>query len=263
MTLCAATSVNVAQTIDALHESMRDITFGKTILFTDADVRLEESIQKISISPLKSGLDYSRFVIRDLGRYIRTDFIILIQWDGFIINGLLWNPNFRSYDYIGASWPQFPDRHCVGNGGFSWRSRKILEACQAPDLIFRHPEDLCICRDNRVFLEENFDIRFAPREVADRFSFERFHDGNDTFGFHGVFNFVEALGAERFWSIYLGLDDKKTVFHDYRIIMRSLMKAASSTGYARTAKMLLRMTADYVRYRARKQLRPQKRLSSG
>ena len=33
-------------------------------------------------------------------------------------------------DYIGAPWPHFRDGHNVGNGGFSLRSRRLLEACR-------------------------------------------------------------------------------------------------------------------------------------
>ena len=46
-----------------------------------------------------------------------------------------------------------------------------------------------------MLLENNFDIRFASEEIAERFSVERVK-WHDCFGFHGFFNFAYALPAE-------------------------------------------------------------------
>jgi len=50
-------------------------------------------------------------------------------------------------------------------------------------------EDELICCVYRPILEQKFQIRFAPTEVADRFSYERSVPQAPTFGFHGMFNF--------------------------------------------------------------------------
>ncbi|MFM7028736.1 MAG: hypothetical protein ACKOXK_08700 [Chakrabartia sp.] len=50
------------------------------------------------------------------------------------------------------------------------------------------PEDICICHTNRPLLEQRYGIRFAPLDVAARFSFERGPSG-PSLGFHGLFNF--------------------------------------------------------------------------
>jgi hypothetical protein len=127
-----------------------------------------------------------------------------VQSDGFILNANFWDPKFLSYDYIGAPWPQKlflqPDnaelnmqRNCVGNGGFSLRSKELLLETAKIDfnsLTFpTQSEDLIICH----FLYDHFidaGIRFPGPEIAARFSIESQdalygQDPMTVFGFHG------------------------------------------------------------------------------
>jgi hypothetical protein len=75
----------------------------------------------------------------------------------------------------------------VGNGGFSLRSRRFMEACSRIIKIM-HPEDHHICRTYRKQLEAE-GMRFAPIEVAERFSFEGYLQPHkiltNQFGVHG------------------------------------------------------------------------------
>lgn len=250
VTLCAVTSVNLEQTINALNRSMDGIDFGRVLLLTDCkETVLSFGIDIVPIVKITTSSDYSTFIIRNLAQYIDTHFVMIVQWDGFVIDPESWCHEFLDYDYIGASWPQFDDGHLVGNGGFSLRSRKLLEACRDPGFVLSHPEDVSICRTNRPLLEEKFNIRFADKAVADRFSFERHHHGGPTFGFHGAFNLIKAIGAPAFWDMYCGLDDKKSVFADYWSIMAQALMHARKVGLGRSIRMIARLSADYRRYR--------------
>jgi hypothetical protein len=244
VTLCAATSVNVEATVAALCASMEQLSFAEALLFTDRETALPAGIRPVAIEPLTSGADYSQFVLRRLGDHVATGHCLLVQWDGFVIDARQWDDEFLRFDYIGAPWPQFGDSHSVGNGGFSLRSRKLLEACQSADFIASHPEDVAIGRVNRQLLEEQYAIRFADKATASRFSFERAPRERRTFGFHGVFNMVDVLGPEEFWKIYGALDDRRTVFHDYRLLKRQLGKG--SGGIGRQAKLALDRAADVL-----------------
>jgi hypothetical protein len=128
-------------------------------------------------------------VIKELGRYIETSHVLLIQWDGFVVNPMSWNDEFLDYDYIGARWGWLTDGHAVGNGGFSLRSKRLLEALGDPHIAELEPEDVAICRTYRAYLESAHGIRFAPEGVADRFAFEATYPTGLPFGFHGLFNF--------------------------------------------------------------------------
>lgn len=117
--------------------------------------------------------------------------ILVFQWDGYLANPNNWTDEFLEYDYIGAPWYWEKERQ-VGNGGFSLRSIKLLNALSELHRIipfnFSNPEDVTICRDYRELLETKYDIKFAPIEVAKRFSFETGVADVDPFGFHGVWN---------------------------------------------------------------------------
>lgn len=231
VTLCAAASVNVIATVAALNRCLDQIEFARCLLFTDADassLRLNGRIEAIGIDRLSSAAAYSNFLLGELYPHIGTTHCLIVQWDGFVIDATQWEPEFLSYDYIGAPWPQFRDAHVVGNGGFSLRSRRLLEACRDPDFVAEHPEDVAIARSNRELLERKHGARFADLAVAERFSFERTAPKRPTFGFHGIFNLVEVLGPQGFWEIYSTLDNRSTVAADYWKLVRELGKGASA-----------------------------------
>lgn len=223
VTLCAAASVNVAATVAAMKASLDQVEFADCLLFTDKEFpSLDPRIRWMSIAPLKSGADYSEFLLRRLSDFVMTPQCLIVQWDGFVLSPDAWKPEFLDCDYIGAPWPQFADGHDVGNGGFSLRSRKLLDACKDADFKAGHPEDVVICRTNRSLLEDKYGIRFAEAALADSFAFERRRPVGPTFGFHGVFNLIPVLGPDRFWEIYRSLDDRTTAFMDYSLLMRQL-----------------------------------------
>ena len=62
---------------------------------------------------------------RLLPNIIKTEFMLGIHDDGFVINPNLWTDQFLKYDYIGAPWshtiPYYGQKYRVGNGGFSLR----------------------------------------------------------------------------------------------------------------------------------------------
>lgn len=208
---------------------MRDIDFAECLLLTDAmPGESGPGIRLVRIDRLNSAHDYSRFVLTGLSDHIATSHCLLVQWDGFVLEASRWNDRFLRFDYIGAPWPQFTDGHDVGNGGFSLRSKKLLEACRDRRFQLGHPEDVAICRTNRDLLEREFNVRFADRGLAEHFSFERAKPAGPTFGFHGIFNMIPAIGPDRFWEIYRGLDDRSTMRADYALLMKQLSTGSNS-----------------------------------
>ena len=138
---------------------------------------------------------YTSFLLRDLNQHIQTPFVLVTQWDGYVTHPGMWSDEFLDYDYIGAVWYWFPENK-VGNGGFSLRSKRLLEAMCDPQFELLHSldgkklgEDELICRVYRSVLEQKFGIRFPPESIAHRFAYERSAPTLPTFGFHGLFNF--------------------------------------------------------------------------
>jgi hypothetical protein len=102
-------------------------------------------------------------------------------------DGSKWHDFFLVNDYIGATWPWRPHGQNVGNGGFSLRSRQLLDALRDNE-IQGEIEDTVICQDYRQLLEAK-GIKFAPTELANKFSIEHRYI-QPTFGFHGIWNAV-------------------------------------------------------------------------
>lgn len=242
VTLCAATSVNLKATLRALDACIAQIDFAAVKLFTDAPVTSDHTgISILPIGRLDSLAAYSDFLLSQIVDHVESSHCLVAQWDGHVIDAGRWRPEFLDYDYIGASWPQFGDGHDVGNGGFSLRSRRLMEACRDPQFRRLPLEDLAIGRENRCLLESR-GMRFAPRALADLFATERTGDLGKSFGYHGVWHMPRAIGVEAFWRVYRDLDDRGTVMHDFGSILKAVGRGPG--GLARMA----RMTADYLKH---------------
>lgn len=207
VTLVAITSVALEPTLEALAVSMGRARFGKVLLLTDQP-RPSASDPRIDwrrIGRLSSRRDFSRFMLQDLAAHIETSHALCVQWDGFVLDGARWTDKFLDFDYIGAPWPHFGDGHNVGNGGFSLRSRRLLEACGGLPFDGTQAEDVVIARLGRTDLEE-LGMRFAPESVAREFAYERMAPTGREFGFHGAFNLVRYLSPRDALELYRKLE---------------------------------------------------------
>ena len=104
-------------------------------------------------------------MLKELGAHIQTDYALVVQWDGFVIDGNAWADEFWNYDYIGARWPHVAGPYRVGNGGFSLRSKKLLNALRdemislgVDDRGNEDNEDEAICIRHRELLESKYGI---------------------------------------------------------------------------------------------------------
>lgn len=221
-----------------------------------------------------SYLEYNIFMIYSLASLIETDYALVVQNDGWVVDGSKWRNEFFDYDYIGAPvpflvetkdnqyvmsydrefWLQHSDNipnsmYEPQNGGFSLRSRKLLNApreldlkltIRAPDCkqnlpflrwqIQEHHEDTFISTIKRSILEQ-YGCCFAPREIAMQFSFE-----------HGLvlakypMDLTEVMGAHFGGDVVLiGVNDiqvKLKMYSDVNGYLNSpLFKKFLSLGY--------------------------------
>lgn len=185
ISLVSVACTKVPETIEAIRKCQSGMEFNRTILFTHEDVKAE-GIDVINIEKLDYK-GYNEFVAMKLWQYIGTDYVLLVQNDGYITDHSKWSDDFFRYDYIGAPWP-IPDDNTtyrtpsgnlvrVGNGGFSFRSRRLLRAPTILGLEFTDKgtgfwhEDGFLCVHHGEELEMH-GIRFAPVGVAAQFSTE-------------------------------------------------------------------------------------------
>lgn len=196
VTLACIDTTNHALALRALAHSSQHLRFARVLLLTSglpAEVAVPAGVDVETIDPIGSRDEYSRFVLKDLVRHVSTSHVLLVQWDGFVANPDAWEAGFLDADYVGAKWFWFDDGMRVGNGGFSLRSRRLLEALADPRITLVDAEDLTIGRAFRPLLEREHGIRFADEAMADRFAFEAAYPIGKPFGFHGLFNFCRVV----------------------------------------------------------------------
>lgn len=209
VTLIAVGSTKVQETVVALKKSYSKINFNCVKIVThEKPENLPDEIKFEQCDRLKSIDEYSFYCIYKLTENVQTDYCLLIQHDGFVIRPEKWDNEFLNYDYIGAPWPIRQDAYIdpfdnhirVGNGGFTLRSKKLLEVPSKIEIPFEvnvgtfykhmnagsYNEDGNICVHNRHLFEQ-LGCKFAPIEVACRFSQELDvpeAKGIKPFGFH-------------------------------------------------------------------------------
>jgi len=202
VTLCCVDTFYHDYALVALKNCLAQCRFDDVLFLTDRDFGLP-TIRSRLIDRLPTSEAYSRFILKELHRHIETPHVLLVQWDGFILDARLWSEEFRSYDYIGARWIMFPDEANVGNGGFSLRSRRLLQATTDPDFTQLHPEDYHMCRTHRRLMQDRYGITYAPAALADRFSIEQVASGAEvatpmeTFGYHSLFRMHGVLDPDQ------------------------------------------------------------------
>ena len=196
VTLCCIDCVQPELALRALHLSRVQCDFGAS-LFLTSESCAGDGIEVRRIETLRSVEAYSRFVLKELVRHVATPFVLLVQWDGWVLDGAMWEEGFRAFDYIGAPWPTLPEGQQVGNGGFSLRSRRLLATVAQDEMPRTHPEDYVLCTIWRPRLEQA-GLRFADPATARRFSVEMTPDlsPNPSFGFHSIANLWRAVPPE-------------------------------------------------------------------
>lgn len=205
VTLVAVSGIDPDGAINALEISMKEIDYYEVVLISHKKPdNLNPKIKFKQCRPTelaskdpKNKDDYSNFMAYNLCNYIESDFCLIVHNDAYVIRPNQWTPEFLEYDYIGAPWP--PNTHFtkegvnirIGNGGFSLRSKRLLNILNELNLPFTHDgtgfynEDGIICVYYHKQLKEA-GILFPPIKLAARFSHELDVPESDPypFGFH-------------------------------------------------------------------------------
>lgn len=203
--------------IKAIENSIAKINFNEVILITSKqDHPVVNPKIKIKLINKMTYSEYNEFILCDLYKFFESEYVLLIQDDGYVRHHDLWRNDFLDYDYIGAPWPEHliqelmnklksnldlsnnkfshntlnlknfdSSNYRVGNGGFSLRSKRLCEFTKKyKDKYINRPEDNVICiYEKEDLINNNFKI--APVELASKFSSEFPTEySNLAFGFH-------------------------------------------------------------------------------
>jgi hypothetical protein len=186
ITLIAITSIDLVKTIKALEYSKRGIKFGSVKIISDIKPdEIPDDITHEYIEKMSNIDEWNYQIFFNMGKYVNTDFAILIHDDGFIVNPDSWKDEFLEYDYVGAPWGIPNNNHThrdinnnlirVGNS-VSLRSKKLMDLPLKIGIEWKRfdgnfNEDSQICVHNRhTFLQNG--IKYADIDVAKYFSHE-------------------------------------------------------------------------------------------
>lgn len=207
VTLVAMGSTCIEGNVKALKHSMVGIDFGAVRFVTSATNAAdhfvgEAPIEVLHIDPITSIDQWNHEIVYRLGRYVDTDYAILVHPDGFIVHPENWRSEFLDYDYVGSPWPYPVDDYSyrdingeiirVGNS-VSLRSKRLMDLAPEKNLEWRswhgfYNEDGYICVNQRHHYL-NAGMNFAPIEVAKFFGREwdipESMDVEEPFLFHG------------------------------------------------------------------------------
>ena len=192
----------------ALKLSFKDIKYN-SIKLLSSEIKPNEYYIKDNIFyygvPKMTWVSYNDFIIHKLNPFVDTNYCLLIQTDGFVLNPEKWNNEFFNYDFIGA--PLSPTNlanshwvldnirkagnfNLVGNGGFCLRTKKLLEISEKAPFECNGPEDVYISVNHYKYFIDN-GITFAPIELARTFSTDPLTP--NTFGFHGNKGLINTI----------------------------------------------------------------------
>ncbi len=242
VTLVCVDTRTPRQALEAVQRCMSQVDFGRVIFFGNQsaapDAMPFDGVDWIGIPALQNIGEYSRFVLHGLLPHIRTSHCLIVQWDGFVVDASMWRDDFLSVDYIGPPWYRKGQVIGVGNGGFSLRSKRLLEALAQLPCDGDDAEDDVICKHLRQELIERFGIQFAPEDMAAQFGIEQ-GPLRPTFGFHGIEHFAHVF-AEQELRCWLNTAPEELILHRHA---RKLVKSLIAHGHRRLAWWLNSMRA--------------------
>jgi hypothetical protein len=227
LTLVTVSNVNHALMEFSMEKTISAVQYLDEIkIFSNKMLGLSKSYDFIDIGDQFSLADYSVFLMKELNQYIDTTHVLVTQYDGFGVNSEYWKEEYFEYDFIGppTSFNHPPIKSIlaacriaktgwfVGGGGFSLRSKKLLNALQDPKIkvgIHNYltntdwcSEDISICIVYKEYLEKEHGIKFAPVELAIDFGAEYLTGYDACLGFHGLENIPFFL-TEQECTFYL------------------------------------------------------------
>ncbi|MDR2425670.1 MAG: hypothetical protein LBD46_00565 [Endomicrobium sp.] len=216
VTIAALACTHVYETVQALKYSMKCVEFGDAVLisykkpfYLPAGIRFEYT------SKNKSIIEFNHKILYELHKYVHTNFVLLVHYDGFVINPDMWRKEFLDYDYTGSPWPKLKSLKdikgniCRVGNSVSLRSKKLLELPSKIKMPFEkahngtYNEDLIVCVSKRHIFEEH-GMRIAPLEIAKYFGHEAVipeTKGIRPFAFHAYFG--KNFKNKRFGRVWL------------------------------------------------------------
>ena len=228
LSIIALSDDNLKKSINVLANTAKHIPHKKIILLTSkVEIQISDNpeISIIKVEPITSAAQYNNFVIYKLHKFIDTSHVLIVQWDGQILNPKKWSEKFLNYDFVGAPFipREYDFNYCrdknynfyvIGNGGFTIRSKRLLESAIKYDLkddlsYTNNHEDGFYSVLHREFLESR-NFTWADFSTAKEFCLETPLSLDDIFSFPLGFHGRKMLLISKFLFFMVFLNKLKT-----------------------------------------------------
>lgn len=234
-----------SSSLPALSKSLSELPGSKGLLLSSSrPENLPENVEWVEIFPLNYR-QYSLFVMFSLQHFIKTEYCLIIQNDGWVINGKNWSDEFLNYDYIGApchaafvgnefirnyKWVGISDPKpvVIQNGGLSLRSKKLLKAPSSHGALYYFTEEKLLQNEDvqltGIFRSqlEKIGIKFAPNHLAKQFSLEYlgpvFHDDIILPTLFGIHSQTRKLISENTIQITIPKHQIQSVYREEELL---------------------------------------------
>ncbi|EKS72921.1 MULTISPECIES: DUF5672 family protein [Caballeronia] len=259
---------NAGRAADALTLSWQQMPGARALLCSPhAPANLPAGIEHRKIAPL-TYQEYSWFMMFALWRVIETDFALIVQDDGWVLDANNWSDEFLDYDYVGPPThvgridtqdrTQWVVHHKWGleldqpgkrvmpvlNGGFCLRSRRMMRVfADHPEIMVRIPPPDSVGGDSLKMTwvngAPNEDVQLTAilrpelEAVGIRFApaelCARF--GMENAGYlHRNFNTMTLFGHHCSWRRLVSIDPPTVQF---QIRLSAVMKKHGERAFAR------------------------------
>ena len=175
-------------------EILKEIKFGDVLIINPFSKNKE--LLNIEFEPMWSEFNLSQnpknigwlnnYLIKVLPNLIKTEWYLIIQWDGFPINPKSWSDEFFDYPFLGGG-------HSILNGGFSLRNKDtMIKVSQINETFETGSEDALysVYLDNKYTTNKKtpFKIKWPDANIIDKFCTwegSQILDGpSNSFGWH-------------------------------------------------------------------------------
>lgn len=123
---CDKSNIRIAAMSRILPKILEQVSFGDILSINPfnknsflINKKIEQKVWNRNNPEIHSINWYCEFVVSKLPFFVKTDYYLTMQWDGFILNPNHWTDEFYKFDYIGGG-------HSLLNGGFSLRKTQTM-----------------------------------------------------------------------------------------------------------------------------------------